>query len=171
MIPPRSAPLFLAGLLLLLACAPSREAVAEMAALDSSAAQSVEERRVAASIQSQRDLLAKQENTLRQQEMELKNLAAEVDKKLNELRKTREEMHDLFERVNEEEQQRLRKLGAMYGKMEPDQAARILVGLEEELAVAILSGMKDKSAGRILASMDRERAASLTRGISQVVSN
>jgi flagellar motility protein MotE (MotC chaperone) len=74
----------------------------------------------------------------------------------------------LFQEVNAEEQQRLRKLSAMYGKMEPEQAAKILDGLDKQLAVEILSGIKDKSAGRILASMDQKRAAQLTRGISKI---
>jgi flagellar motility protein MotE (MotC chaperone) len=143
-------------------------ALGEMTPVEMTAAQSVEERRIAVAIQAQRDQLAAREEAIRQREMELKKLADEVDRKLTDLSKVRAELQGLFQEVNAEEQQRLRKLSAMYGKMEPEQAAKILDGLDKQLAVEILSGIKDKSAGRILASMDQKRAAQLTRGISKI---
>ena len=79
-------------------------------------------------------------------------------------------MQALFDQIDAEEQQRLRKLSAMYEKMEPFQAAEILVDLEEKLAIKILAGMKGKSGGRILANMDRDTAARLTREFPQVIS-
>lgn len=133
--------------------------------------ESVEERRLKSSIIKKREQLEAQEAELHQKEIELKTLSAEVDKKLEELRRMGEEMQVLFDQVGKEEQQRLRKLSAMYEKMEPLQAARILVGLKEELVIQILSGMKGKSGGRILANMDRDKAVRLTSEFSQVVSN
>lgn len=130
---------------------------------------SVEERRLTASIQDQRKKLEQREQSLRHREIELKTLTSEVEEKLEELARNRSQMQELFDQASEEEANRLRKLSKMYGKMEPNRAARLLADLEEDLAVDILSGMKSKSAGEILGRMERGKAQDLTRRFRQLV--
>lgn len=129
---------------------------------------SVEERRLLAAIEEQRGRLREKEEILQQKEMELKTLEREVDKKLEELRKAREEATALLERQNEAENKRLRSLSAIYEKMAPDKAAALLVNMEESLAVDILAGMKGKTAGRVLESMERGKATSLSQAYSKL---
>jgi flagellar motility protein MotE (MotC chaperone) len=129
---------------------------------------SVEERRVLAAIDEQRNRLREKEEILQQKEMELKTLEREVDKKMDELRKTREEAAALLEKKNEAESKRLRDLSAMYEKMAPEKAAALLVNVEESLAVDILAGMKSKTAGRVLGNMERDKAARLSRAYSKL---
>jgi flagellar motility protein MotE (MotC chaperone) len=112
--------------------------------------------------------LRQKEELLQQKEMELKTLEREVDKKLDELRKAREEAAALLERKNEAESKRLRSLSAMYEKMAPGKAAALLASMEESLAVDILAGMKGKTAGRVLENMDRSMASRLSQAYSKL---
>lgn len=129
---------------------------------------SVEERRLLAAIEEHRGRLREKEEILQQKEMELKTLEREVDKKLEELRKAREEATALLERQSEAESKRLRSLSAMYEKMAPDKAAALLVSMKESLAVDILAGMKGKTAGRVLENMERDKATSLSQAYSKL---
>jgi flagellar motility protein MotE (MotC chaperone) len=133
-----------------------------------SAIRSVEERRVLAAIDEQRDRLREKEEILQQRELELKTLEREVDKKMDELRTAREEAAALLEKKNEVESKRLRDLSAMYEKMAPEKAAALLANMEEGLAVDILAGMKSKTAGRVLGNMERDKAARLSRAYSKL---
>ena len=141
---------------------------AEDGQLQETGIHSVEERRVLAAIDEQRDRLRRKEEILQQRELELKTLEREVDKKLDELRKASEEATALLERKKEAENKRLRDLSAMYSKMAPEKAAALLAGMEEGLAVDILAGMKSKSAGRVLGSMERKKADRLSQAYSKL---
>jgi flagellar motility protein MotE (MotC chaperone) len=129
---------------------------------------SVEERRVLAAIEEQKDRLRQKEEILRQRELELKTLEREVDKKLDELRREREEATALLERKEEAENRRIRDLSAMYEKMAPEKCAALLAEMEECLAVDILAGMKSKSAGKVLGSMERGKAEKLSQAYSKL---
>lgn len=129
---------------------------------------SVEERRLKTSIRQELVRLRQKEEMLAAKEMELKTLRREVDKKLEELKKARTEINALLERKRELETQKAKALSKMYEKMEPAKAAGLLVGLEKDLAIAILDGMSAKSAGRVLNNMDPETAASLSTSFSRL---
>lgn len=129
---------------------------------------SVEERRILTELQEERRRLQEKEEKLAMREMELKTLQSEVDKKLDELQRRREELALLLAEKDEEELKKARELSKMYEKMDSAKAARVIASLDKELAVAILEGMRAKSAGKILASMDREVAAGLTISYSSL---
>lgn len=123
---------------------------------------SVEERRLRSSLQEDADRLHKREEDLRLRELELKTLEAQVDKKLAELKKLREEINASLARRKEGQSEKVRELGQMYEKMDPAQASRLLAEIDEGLAVDILSVMKKKAAGRLLGSMAKEKGVRLT---------
>jgi flagellar motility protein MotE (MotC chaperone) len=127
---------------------------------------SVEERRILASLLEEKARVAAQKKLLDAREMELKTLQTEVDKKLDELKRLREEVEVLVAQKDAEENARILELSKMYEKMEPAKAARVLTTLETELAVEILANMKQKSAGKILNNIEGEKAAALSVAFS-----
>lgn len=157
----------LGWLFVLILCLPSGLSAAAGGAAGESPS-SVEERRLQQSIQDELARLGEREELLRLRELELKTLEQEVDKKLAEMKKSREELSELLRQKGVEEQNRTRELSRMYGKMEAAKAASLLTTLDEPLAIEILSGLKAKTAGRILNNMEQETAARLSKGYSTV---
>jgi flagellar motility protein MotE (MotC chaperone) len=135
---------------------------------DTSQNSSVEERRILASLRDERAKLAAREKLLNAREMGLKTLQTEVDKKLNELRRLREEVEKLVAQKDEEENARILNLSKVYEKMDPSKAASIIATLETDLAVDILANMKQKSAGKVLNNLEGEKAASLSVAFSKL---
>ena len=127
---------------------------------------SVEERRIVASLLAERAKIAEQKKQLDAREMGLKTLQSEVDKKLDELKKLRQEVEVLVAQKDAEEKTRIQDLSMMYEKMEPAKAARVLTTLETKLAVDILANMRQRSAGKILNNLEGEKAAALSVAFS-----
>ncbi|MBN2644260.1 MAG: hypothetical protein JXR59_02155 [Desulfuromonadaceae bacterium] len=127
---------------------------------------SVEERRLLAQLKENQLKQQDQLKVLEKREMELNLLQAEVDKKLDRLQRLREEIQQLLAEKDAREQEKVSELSQMYNKMPAEQAALILQGLDQPLAVEILAGMKAKSAGKVLAAMGGEKAADLSKAYS-----
>jgi flagellar motility protein MotE (MotC chaperone) len=156
-------------LLLLLIMVPANLSGGQPSAdMQSDQSNSVEERRILDALRQERNELMARERLLNAREMELNSLQVEVDKKLNELRRMREEVEELVAQVNEEENARILNLSKMYEKMEPAKAAEVLATLKTELAVKILANMKQKSAGKILNNLDDAKAATLSVAFSKL---
>ena len=156
---------FLLSLFLLPQNLMAEESVDEAETTQSS---SVEERRILASLKEERANIAAREKLLNTREMGLKTLQTEVDKKLNELRRLREEVEKLVAQKDEEENARILNLSKVYEKMDPTKAASIIATLKTDLAVDILANMKQKSAGKILNNLEGEKAASLSVAFSKL---
>ncbi len=81
------------------------------------------------------------------------------------------EMKALQERQREEEEllrdARIQHLVTAYKGMKADQAGNLVNALDDDVAVAILSAMPGRNAGLILAFVDPEKAARLTKAISE----
>ncbi len=154
-------------LLVLFAISPQNLASGEVVAQpDLEQSRSVEERRILSSLLEEKKKIAAQKKLLYAREMELKSLQTEVDKKLNELRRMREEVEELFAKKDTEENARILNLSKVYEKMDPAKAAWVIATLETELAVDILANMKQKSAGKILNNLEGEKAATLSVAFS-----
>ncbi|OQX20196.1 MAG: hypothetical protein BWK76_02280 [Desulfobulbaceae bacterium A2] len=131
---------------------------------------SVEERRLLLSLEEERRGLAAAKESLNERENELKRLEAEVDKKLTELTRLRQELEEMLAQRGEDEQKRIKDLARMYEKMAPEKAARLIVSLDEGLAIAILSGMKTKAAAKLLNFMEKDKGAKLSAAFSSLQS-
>jgi len=127
---------------------------------------SVEERRLLLALQQERQNLAQEKESVKNQKKALKRLEAEVDKKLAQLQTTREQIEKLLKEKDAKKIQKIRDLSKMYEKMPAENAARILSTLQEDLAVAILEKMKTKAAARVLSSMNKDKAVQLTTAFS-----
>lgn len=124
--------------------------------------ESVEERRIIASLQQRQEELDQRAANLDKQQLEIERLKREVDSKLAGLQKTKGELDQLLAQKDEKEQARVKDLSKMYEKMDPVKAAELLADLDRDLAVAILGGVKAKVAGKFLNNMDPKVAARFT---------
>ncbi len=130
---------------------------------------SVEERRLYAVLQNERDDLAEEKKVLVLKEKELKTLQVEADKKLKlldeklaELKRLQLRIEELLAEKDDAELQKTKDLSLIYAKMSPDRAALSMAVLEEQLAANLLANMKIKSAAKILDRMDKVKASKLS---------
>ena len=130
---------------------------------------SVEERRIYAVLQNERDNLEEERKVIALKEKELKTLQEEADKKIELLDKKLVELKDLQTKIEtllaEKDVQEVKKtknLSLIYAKMTPDRAALAMATIDEQLAADLLANMKVKSAAKILDRMDKLKASQLS---------
>lgn len=136
--------------------------------LDVNKIDSVEERRILASLKKERAELQNKKKRVERREKELKLLSEEVENKLQKLKALRQEVQNLFAEKREVEKKRVKKLSRIYQTMDPEKAASALTSVELDLAVAIISKMRSGTAGDILNNMDKKKAAELTTHLSNL---
>lgn len=127
---------------------------------------SVEERRVLMELKKEKERLLEWEKKLNAKEIELKTLAAEVDKKIQKLSEERKFLEVALAKRAQLGTAKTLELSKIYEKMDPAEAVPILEALDEDLVIAILSGMKSKAAGRLLAGMEEKKAVRLSTSYS-----
>ncbi len=130
---------------------------------------SVEERRLYAVLQNERDNLEEDKKVIALREKELKTLQEEADKKIElldnklaELKEVQAKIEELLAEKDVQELQKTKDLSLIYAKMTPDRAALAMASLDEQLAADLLANMKIKSAAKILDRMDKLKASQLS---------
>jgi flagellar motility protein MotE (MotC chaperone) len=136
---------------------------------------SVEERRLYNSVQTERDGVREERKELELKKNELKSIEegvdkklAEIDAKLEELKELRKQMQTLLAAKSEEEVKKTQDLAKIYEKMSPDKAALALTGLNKQLAADLLASMKVKSAAKILDQLPQQKAKELSTTFSTI---
>jgi flagellar motility protein MotE (MotC chaperone) len=131
--------------------------------------QSVEERRIYALMQEERNKIEQERKDLELREKELKTLEVSVDKKIAEIDAKLERLQNLQNRLEAllaektaEENKRIKDLGAIYDKMAPERAALAMSGMEPLLATEILANMKPKTAAKVLDMLDKQKSSQLS---------
>lgn len=128
---------------------------------------SVEERRIRSAIEEQYNRLQKEGDQLKVEQMQLKTLRQEVDKKLVQMQDLRDQLTQLLNRKQAEEGKRVTELSKIYEKMSSTKAADLIKDLEPKLAIELLAAMNKKNAGKILDNLDRETATKLSTGFTE----
>lgn len=131
--------------------------------------QSVEERRIFALIQEERDKLEQEKKDMDLREKELKTLSVSVDKKIAEIDTKLEKLENLQKKIEAllaeksvEEKKRVKDLAVIYEKMSPDRAALAMNGMDPALATDILANMKAKAAAKVLNMLDKQKTSQLS---------
>lgn len=137
------------------------------------------------SLRAREQELARKEAMLATKEQALSSLELELNKQLAATEASRGEMEAMLQRneailtemkalrdqqKTEEELQkdaRIEHLVIAYGGMKPEQAGTLVNSLDDEVAVSILSAMPGRKAGLILAFVNPDKAARLTKAISE----
>ncbi len=140
---------------------------------DSTEFSSVEERRLQNTIVMERANIRKEHSGIVLKKKELKTLEegvdkklAEIDNKLEQLRKLQKKIESLLEEKSAEEKKRLQGLAKIYEKMNPARASLAIAGLDQQLAADLLANMKVKSAAKILDQSSKQKATQLSTTFS-----
>ncbi|MGL4209056.1 MAG: MotE family protein [Candidatus Adiutrix sp.] len=129
--------------------------------------------------------LAQQEAMLNSKSEALSTLEAELNRRLMTIEATRTDIENMTKRnedilaeqkaLREEQRKddealkdaRIQHLVVAYRGMKPEQAGNLVNSLDDDVAVAILAAMPGRNAGQILAFVVPDKAARLTRAISE----
>jgi flagellar motility protein MotE (MotC chaperone) len=134
---------------------------------------SVEERRLENVIVQERAKIRKEQTEMTLKKKELKTLEegvdnklAEIDNKLEQLKKLQKKIESLLEEKSAVEKKRLQDLAKIYEKMNPVKASLAIAGLDKQLAADLLANMKVKSAAKILDQSSKQKTTQLSTTFS-----
>ncbi len=98
------------------------------------------------------------EAELNKLETELQKQKLALDEKIKQLDHTRDEISATLKTRVAIDQSKVDKLVEFYSTMKPQQAAKVIESLNEDLAVGVLDKMKKKNAAEVLNVMDAKKA-------------
>lgn len=109
-------------------------------------------------------------NHLDTREEQIKKLEEMLDKKLKDLEEERRFIMQTIQKEKEIKEDRLKKLIALYEKMEPKKAAPVFEEIDKDLAAALFKRLKKKQVTAIIERMNPEKAVELTEYFGRVKS-
>jgi flagellar motility protein MotE (MotC chaperone) len=102
------------------------------------------------------------EDELAKLEAELQQQRLAIDEKLKQLDAMRAQISQTLKGRVASDQQKVDKLVEFYSTMKPQQAAKIIETLNEDLSIEVLDKMKKKNAAEILNALDSKKARHLS---------
>jgi flagellar motility protein MotE (MotC chaperone) len=102
------------------------------------------------------------EAELNKLEEELQKQKAALDEKIKQLETMRVQISQTLKTRVANDQQKVDKLVDFYSTMKPQQAAKVIETLNEDLAVEVLDKMKKKNAAEIMNALDAKKARRLS---------
>jgi flagellar motility protein MotE (MotC chaperone) len=106
--------------------------------------------------------LDRREQELNELESELHEQRKEVEARIRKLEEIRSQIGQVLKERVEIDEEKVKKLVEFYSDMKPQNAAKIIATLNEDLAVEILGKMKKKNAADILNLLNPDKAQVLT---------
>lgn len=150
------------------AMAESPAAVAGSAdAKDATADPLAKERKLLSSLQDRERQLMIREAALKEEEKRLLSLKHEVSLKIETLKGLEEKLTGLLEHSKDFEDKRYRDLASVFASTPPAQAGPMLEKLDKKTAAGIIMNMKSKKAGAVWGHISPQKAAEITREITQ----
>lgn len=129
---------------------------------------SAAEFRLLQSLQERRQTLDSRERDIVTRENVLKAADGRIGERMAALRAVEGNIQKLLGQVDDLEAARIASLVAVYEKMKPKDAARIMEGLDEEVLLKIAQRMKTQPMALILANMSGERARRVTQRLAAI---
>lgn len=129
---------------------------------------SAAEFRLLQSLQERRQTLDSRERDIVTRENVLKAADGRIGERLTALKAVEGNIQKLLGQVDELEAARITSLVAVYEKMKPKDAARIMEGLDEEVLIKIAQRMKTQPMAMVLANMSGERARRITQRLAAI---
>ena len=129
---------------------------------------SAAEFRLLQSLQERRQTLDSRERDIVTRENVLKAADGRIGERMAALKLVEGNIQKLLGQVDDLEAARIASLVAVYEKMKPKDAARIMEGLEEEVLIKIAQRMKTQPMALILANMSGERARRVTQRLAAI---
>lgn len=106
--------------------------------------------------------LDSREQELAKLEEELHKQKLEIEKRIVELQKVRDQISGVLKEKVSIDQGKVNKLVDFYSNMKPQQAAKVIANIDEDLAVEILGKMKKKNAADIMNLLQPKKAQMLS---------
>jgi flagellar motility protein MotE (MotC chaperone) len=129
---------------------------------------SAAEFRLLQSLQERRQTLDSRERDIVTRENVLKAADGRIGERMAALKTVEGNIQKLLGQVDDLEAARIASLVAVYEKMKPKDAARIMEGLDEEVLLKIAQRMKTQPMALILANMSGERARRVTQRLAAI---
>lgn len=102
------------------------------------------------------------EKELNELEEELHKQKQEIEARIRKLEELRGQISTVLKERVEIDQEKVNKLVETYSNMKPKQAAEIIAGIDEDLAVEVLGKMKKKNAAEVMNLLEASKARSLS---------
>lgn len=106
--------------------------------------------------------LTEREAGLVDREERLKEVKADIEKKIEEFAKLKQAIETFVKKLDEAEAERTKKIVKIYESMPPEDVASRIEKLDEGMAVTLLASMSEKKAAKILAMVNIDKAVRLT---------
>jgi flagellar export protein FliJ len=119
-------------------------------------------------IKEKRQELIMKEKILKQEEQRLQIIREDIDKKIAKYNKILNQIEDILNKINDANDERIKKIAKTYETMPPEDAVEKLSALNEKIAINILSEMKSKKAASIIAMMDIKKAVLITESLTNI---
>lgn len=114
-------------------------------------------------ISRERDLIADQRAALERERAEMELLREAVRQETGRLAGLRDEIGGVLDGIARTEEAEVRRLVTVYEAMKPEEAARLLDGLDMSVTMTIVANMSEKRAAPVLARMSPLRAQAISR--------
>ena len=109
--------------------------------------------------------LRSREEDLERNEERLNIVKADIDRRIAELKRVHEEIAAFVKKIDEVNDQRVRKIVKIYESMNPEEAASRMEKLDEEMAVMILATMSERKAAKVLSFVGVAKSAKLSQAL------
>lgn len=113
------------------------------------------------------ELLKKREQELEKRKAELLSFQVEIDKKIEDLSKLRNEIKSQMATKETIAKQKIRHLIKVYSAMKPQSAAGLIEKQHKAFAIEMLAHMKGETVGKILTYVEKGKAALLIEGLAR----
>lgn len=122
---------------------------------------------MAKDLQKKREELDRREELVKAKEDQLKVLEKDIEKKIDELKRTQLKLEDLVKIRDDLEAKNVTNLSKAYSAMPPAEAAQRLKTMDRGIALKILMTMKTKNSSKILSSLDPPTAAQISEQMAK----
>jgi flagellar motility protein MotE (MotC chaperone) len=112
----------------------------------------------------EKELLAREEDVVRKEER-LNIVKADIEQRLTELKREHEEIAALVKKIDEINDQRVKRIVKIYESMNPEEAASRIEKLDEQMAVMILASMSERKAAKVMSFIDVSKSAKLSQSL------
>jgi len=109
--------------------------------------------------------LASREDEIEIKEERLNVIREDIEARIKELRKEHDEIAALVRKIDEINDQRIKRIVKIYESMKPEEAASRVEKLDEEMAVMILASMSERKAAKILSFVDVAKSVRLSQSL------
>lgn len=123
------------------------------------------EKSLLAAINSRQGELDQRDAELKTREERLAVIKADIDARIAELNKVHSRIEAFVKKIDEINDERVKKLVRIYESMGPEEAASRIEKLDEAMAVMILASVSEKKAAKILGFVDVDKSVRLSRSL------